>query len=153
MISWIDSGILSRFCNCTKLPKFIVYTGTMRVYSWLILFALIMACSKRSSEDKDREAPTLSVTTPTDNQVYSAGQTINITGSASDNKYIEQIHIVITNLVTGTEYLHVHIHPNGSAFNFAQAYTAQAGISYKIQVIVDDASSNSTAKSVNVTCN
>jgi Bacterial Ig domain len=119
----------------------------------LYLLFILAACSKGSGKDKDYDPPVLTLNTPTNNQVYTAGQNIMISGSASDNKYINQIHVVITNLATGTEYLHVHIHPNSSSFNFNQAYAAQAGITYKIDVIVDDASSNSTAKSVQVSCN
>jgi hypothetical protein len=117
------------------------------------LLVFLVACSKGSSNDKDYDAPVLTLNTPLNNQVYTAGQNIMIAGQASDNKFINQIHIVISNLATGAEYLHIHIHPGSSAFNFNQPYTAQAGISYKIDVIVDDASTNSTAKSVEVSCN
>jgi hypothetical protein len=117
------------------------------------LLFLLVACSKGSSNDKDYDAPALTLNTPLNNQVYTAGQNIIIAGQASDNKFINQIHIVISNLATGTEYLHIHIHPGSSAFNFNQSYTAQAGITYKIDIIVDDASTNSTAKSVEVSCN
>jgi hypothetical protein len=115
--------------------------------------SILFACSKDPAKDKDYDPPVLSLNTPTNNQVYTAGQNIMIAGSASDNKFINQIHVVITNLVTGAEYQHVHIHPNASSFGFSQSYTAQAGISYKIQVIVVDASSNSVAQSVEVSCN
>jgi hypothetical protein len=117
------------------------------------LLFMLLACSKGSGKDKDYDAPVLTLNTPVNNQVYTSGQNIMISGQATDNKFINQIHIVITNLATGTEYLHIHIHPNGSAINFNESYTAQAGISYKIEVIVDDASTNSTAKSVQVSCN
>jgi hypothetical protein len=60
---------------------------------------------------------------------------------------------VIINLATGTEYLHAHIHPNSNAFTFNQTYTAQAGINYKVEVIVDDPSANIAAKYVEVLCN
>lgn len=114
---------------------------------------LLAACSKSSAKDKDYEPPVLTLNTPADNQVYTSGQNIRIAGTATDNKFINQIHIVISNLATGTEYLHIHIHPNSNSYNFNQAYAAQGGISYKIEVIVDDASTNSTAKSVEVSCN
>jgi hypothetical protein len=110
-----------------------------------------VACSKGS--DKDNDAPVLTLNTPVNNQVYTSGQSIMISGQAADNKFINQIHVVITNLSTGTEYLHVHIHPNSSSFTFNQPYTPQAGIAYKIEVIADDASTNSTTKSVQVSCN
>jgi hypothetical protein len=116
-------------------------------------FFILIACSKNAAKDKDYDPPVLTLTTPANNQVYVSGQNIMVSGSASDNKFINQIHVVITNLATGVEYQHVHIHPNSNSFNFNQPYTAQSGITYKIDVIVDDASSNSTAKSVEVSCN
>jgi len=114
-------------------------------------FFILAACSKKA--DKDTDAPILTLNTPTNNQVYPSGQNIMISGSASDNRFINQIHVVITNPANGTEYLHVHIHPNSNSFTFNQPYTPQAGVNYKIEVIVDDPSSNSTTKSVQVSCN
>jgi hypothetical protein len=133
--------------------KFTVVHNSMKNSFLLPLLVLVIGCSKPSVKEKDYDPPALTLITPVDNQVFTNGQSIIISGSATDNKYIEQIHIVISNLVTGEEYLHVHIHPDGSSFTFNQAYTAQAGTSYKIQVIADDASANSAGKSVEVSCN
>jgi len=72
---------------------------------------------------------------------------------ATGNKHFEEIHIEITNPVTTEEYLNMHIQPTSNSFSFNQPYTARAGISYKIRVIADKASGNSTAKSVEVSCN
>ena len=120
-----------------------------------IIYVLVLlgACSKDPGETKDYDAPVLTLNTPTDNQVYTAGQNIMISGQVTDNKFIKEIHVVITNLGSGIEYLHVHIHPNASSFTYNQSYTAQAGIFYKIEVIADDGSLNSSAKSVQVFCN
>ena len=123
----------------------------MRKMLLLYPVLLFISCSKKP--DKDTDAPLLTLNTPANNQVYPSGQNIVVAGSASDNRFINQIHVVITNPTTGAEYLHVHIHPNSSSFNFNQPYTPQPGVSYKIEVIVDDASSNSTSKSVQVICN
>jgi hypothetical protein len=125
----------------------------MKKYFLSYLLLLLIGCSKSSDNDKDYDPPVLTLNTPVNNQVFTAGQNMIISGIASDNKFIDQVHIVITNLATGTEYLHIHIHPNGNSSNFSQSYAAQAGIAYKIQVIVDDGSTNSTAKSVEVSCN
>jgi hypothetical protein len=125
----------------------------MKRYFLPYLLLFLAACSKNSDKDKDYDAPVLVLNTPTNNQQFVAGQNMIVSGTATDNKFIDQVHIVITNFTTGTEYLHVHIHPNGNLSNFSQSFAVQAGIIYKIQVIVDDGSSNSTAASVNVSCN
>ena len=104
------------------------------------LLLILASCSKDPASQKDSDAPVITVNTPTNNQVYNSGQNIMITGQVTDNKFINQIHVVISNLGSGLEYLHVHIHPNSSSFTFSQSYTAQAGILYKIEVIADDGS-------------
>jgi hypothetical protein len=123
---------------------------------YFIFFFLItgfLSCSKDSTTDKDREAPVILLNRPVDAQSYSAGQPIVISGSVTDNKFIKEIHIEVTDLTTAAEYFHVHIHPDAATSSFNQAITAQAGISYKIRVIADDASSNSSIKQVTVTVN
>ncbi|MBL7742686.1 MAG: DUF4625 domain-containing protein [Chitinophagaceae bacterium] len=121
----------------------------------LLLYTVLffISCSKGSSGEKDREAPVVVLHTPVNNQVFTGGQNIMIAGTVTDNKYIKEIHIEITNLATAAEYLHVHIHPAASSFSFNQAFAIQAGISYKIRVIADDASSNSAVSSAEIICN
>jgi hypothetical protein len=119
---------------------------------WILLF-FTTACSKKNATDKDYDAPVIVLNTPVDNQVYAASQNIAINGTVTDNKYIQQLHIVISNLTTGEEYLHVHIHPASPTFTFNQSFTPTHGVSYKVQVIADDPSANTFGKSVEVSCN
>ena len=125
----------------------------MKTFTWSILLLFTAACSKGSGEDTDNEAPVVLVNTPTSNQVFNGTQSIMISGAATDNKYIKEVHIEITILVTAEQYLHVHIHPDSNNYTFNQSYNIEAGIAYKIRVVADDASSNSTAKSVEIACN
>jgi hypothetical protein len=125
----------------------------MKALIWSIPFLFLLSCSKKSGEDKDNEAPVVIINTPTSGQVFNGTQIIMITGAATDNKYIKEIHIEISNLATGQQYLHIHIHPDSNTYTFNQTYNIEAGVAYKIRVIVDDASTNSTAKSVDITCN
>lgn len=120
-----------------------------------IIFFLFCAasCSKTPEEEKDKQAPTIDLFRPADQEIFNGSQNLLITGAVSDNKYIKEIHLEITNLITAEEYLHVHIHPNAASFNFSQNFTLQKGISYKIRVVADDASSNSTVKKVEIACN
>jgi len=112
-----------------------------------------LSCTKNKSETADRESPVITLTSLSDEQVFTAPQTISITGSVSDNKYIREIHIEISDLDSGEEYLHVHIHPASAFYNYDQPYLLAAGTSYRIRVIADDASSNSSVRTVNVRCN
>jgi len=124
----------------------------MKIRFGAILLFFIVACSKGSGEDKDHDPPVLLLNTPVNGQVFTGTQNITITGAVTDNKYIKEIHIEVTNLVTGEQYLHVHIHPDSNRYTFNQTYNIEAGITYKIRVIADDGSANSTAKSAEISC-
>ena len=113
---------------------------------------LIISCSKKTN-DKDYEAPVVTLTSPANNQVFTAGEMINIQGTVTDNQYISQVHVEITDHNTGVEYLHIHIHPTSKTYAYNQAFTAQAGINYTIRVIADDPSANTFTKQVEVSCN
>ena len=131
----------------TKMSK------NMRKYLIILCTVLLFGCSKDSAGNDDREKPVVTILAPLDNQVYPGSQLIHLTGSVTDNRYIREIHLEISNLNTGTEYLHVHIHPAAAAYTYDQSYMLDAGTSYKIRVIADDAAFNSSVKQVNITCN
>lgn len=113
---------------------------------------LASSCSKKPGE-KDYEAPVVTLTSPVNNHVYPTGQTINIQGSVTDNQYISQVHIEITDLNSGAEYLHVHIHPGGKTYAYSQTFDVETGTSYKIKVIAEDPSANVSFKQAEVSCN
>lgn len=117
-----------------------------------ILVSVSLACSKSSTQDPDREAPVVTISSLSDEQVFTGPQTISIRGTVTDNRYIREIHIEISDSDTGTEYLHVHIHPATSSYNYDQPYLITAGKNYRIRVIGDDAQSNSSVRSVNIRC-
>lgn len=123
-----------------------------KLFIFSILFVSIAACSKKSGE-KDYDAPVISLSSPAGNQVFPAAQTINIQGTVTDNQYINQVHIEITNLITAAEYLHVHIHPAAKTYTYNQAFSLQAGTSYKIKVIAEDRSANISSEQLEVSCN
>lgn len=111
---------------------------------------LLISCSKKNEDDK--EAPVVTITSPTNNQTLPAGE-IHIKGTITDNAYINQVHIEISNLNTGVEYLHLHIHPTSKTYAFDQLFTVQSGINYKIRVISEDPSTNTSSGQIEVSCN
>ena len=118
----------------------------------LIAFALMgfIACSKNAG---DTEKPVINLTSPTANQQFTAGQTINITGSVSDNDAIHELHVIVTNKVTSTELLHYHDHIDAKTFNFNQSLVAAAGITYKIHVEANDHVGNTAIVEIEVNGN
>lgn len=117
------------------------------------LFIFLMSCNKNSSGDQDNVFPVVTIANPLQNQTFTSGQQINITGTISDNTYIAEVHIHITNNNTGALLMDVHQYPGGSSATFNQSITAVSGVVYKIQVIAKDRAVNETTSTVEVVCN
>ncbi len=113
---------------------------------------LFTACSKSSSE-KDNELPVVTITSPNNSQVFSAGETVHITGTLSDNQKITEVHVHISNTSTGTLLIDVHRNPGTATYTLNESFQAQAGINYKIQVIAKDNSANENRSTVEISSN
>lgn len=73
-----------------------------------------------------------------------------ISGTVSDNQYIAEIHIHITNLNTGQLMLDVHLYPAAAQASFSQAFTPQTGQRYRIQIIARDRSVNEGSQTLEI---
>ena len=131
--------------------KLLILSLLTMKYSLLfsVLSVLFLGCSKDEAEDT--EAPSIIITAPTNNQSLPAGE-IHVKGTVADNAYLNQVHVEVYD-GTGAEVEHVHIHPATKNYAFDQTFTAQAGKSYKIKVIAEDPSTNSSTQQVDITCN
>ena len=119
--------------------KFIFFSG---------LLLLLTACSKKNDQEKDLVKPVITILSPANGQVFTAGQSIPIYGTITDNQYIAEIHIHVNNNITGTLLMDVHQYPAAASANFSQSITANAGIEYRIQVIAKDKNVNETTATV-----
>ena len=122
----------------------------MKWFLFYCLLILTVACTKTSPRNNDRESPTVRVTQPLNNAVVSPNLPLTIAGTVSDNQYIAEIHIHITNLNTGQLLLDVHLYPASAQSSFSQAFTPQAGQRYRIQVIARDRSVNEGIETLEV---
>jgi hypothetical protein len=134
---------------------------TYFLYGLLILFCA--ACGKGGAVDElphvitdnDDTYPVLEITTPTTNQVFTSGSSINITGKVSDNS-LYQGTISIRNDVTGAivkeQYYEIHYIP---VYNFNISHTISVTTATDFTVIVkfEDHGHNQTIKAVQVTVN
>jgi len=126
----------------------------MKTLFFLLLVLITgISCSKGTAADKDTVSPVITINSPLTGQNFTPGQTIQISGSVTDDKYIAEIHIHVSNTNTGALLMDVHIYPTGSSATFDQPLTAVAGINYKIQLIAIDRAVNETVSSVEVSCN
>jgi Bacterial Ig domain len=123
------------------------------LFSGIALLLLVTGCSKNSADEKDTVPPVITITSPVNGQTFTNGQTINITGTIADDKYIAETHIHVTNNSTGNLLMDVHLYPASASASFNQTFTATAGINYKIQVIAKDRAVNEARASVEVSCN
>ena len=102
---------------------------------------------------KDNELPAVSITSPNNNQVFSAGEKVNITGTLSDNQKLTEVHVHISNNSTGTLLIDIHRYPMTSTYNLNESFQTQAGINYKIQVVAKDNSANENRSTIEITSN
>lgn len=118
----------------------------------LFLLTLLTACGKPAAE-KDKIFPVVSISSPANGQNFTPGQPIPITALVTDETYIAEVHIHVSNTNTGDLLMDVHEYPAGKTGNIQQSITAAAGVNYKIQVIAKDRAVNETNSTVLVSCN
>ncbi|MCG2614701.1 Ig-like domain-containing protein [Terrimonas sp. NA20] len=119
----------------------------------LILVIATMSCSKSSSTGNDDQPPVVIITAPTANQRFNAGQTVDITGTLTDNETLAELHVHISNRETGALLIDIHRYPSASSYEMKESFQAQAGILYRVQVIAKDNSANEGRASVEISTN
>jgi hypothetical protein len=118
------------------------------------LFAALFICIALSACKKsDDTAPVVTITAPTDGQSFTAGQTVHVIATISDNTEIHHVHCRVNNANTDQEILHFEDHIDQPTYNMDQTFTTQAGVTYKIEVEADDHSGNDTKKDISVSSN
>lgn len=123
------------------------------IFPLSIFLFWVAACSKNQKAGNDTVFPVITLNTPLNGQTFSPGQTIPVTGTITDNQYIAEVHIHISNNTTGALLMDVHLYPSSASTDFSQSINATAGVSYKIQVIARDRNVNETRAVVEVSCN
>ena len=113
------------------------------------LYLLLLAGCKKG----DNTAPTISITSPADNQSFPAGTTVHVKATITDNVEIHHVHLYVTNANTDAQLLHFEDHVDLGTYNLDQTFVTQAGISYKIDIQADDHSGNTGEAVVRVTSN
>ena len=119
----------------------------------IITAALLVSCSKSKESERDKVFPAITINTPVNGQSFTAGQSIPISGIITDNEYIAEVHIHVSNNNTGALLMDVHIYPGSNSTSFNESITASNGINYKIQVIAKDRAVNESRSVVEVSCN
>jgi len=119
---------------------------------FLLVVISLVGCSKDNKEP-DRELPVIAITSPSNNEVFIAGETVNITGNLSDNQQLTEVHVHISNNATGALLIDIHRNPGTTTYRLNESFQPQAGINYKIQVMAKDNSANENRAAVEITSN
>ena len=126
----------------------------MKNYVAFLLIFVFLGCSKDEDNTvQDNEAPVIFINSPNNNQVFNAGARVLITGSVTDNKQVEELHIHVSNVFTGALLIDIHRAPETSSYSLNESFQAQSGIDYKIEVIAKDNSANENRATVEITTN
>lgn len=143
-----------------------VYTLIISV----LLSGLMVACAKSGSNtddggggggphiitDNDTTRPVLTVITPSNNQVYTSGSSVSVSGTITDDMGLYRGYVRITNDVTGEvvkEQLY-EIHGILSYnFNVAAAVTVTAATDFTVTVFYEDHGLNGVNRTLKVKVN
>ncbi len=138
-----EKNHVRRFCNFMRMKTILIL---------IFLLFMIAGCGKTATE-QDKIYPVVTISSPASGQVFTAGQSIPITASITDETYIAEVHVHVSNTNTGELLMDVHNYPAGKTGTISQSITAAAGVHYKIQVIAKDRAVNETNSTVLVSCN
>ena len=115
--------------------------------------ALLFGCKKESGPDPDTTAPVVTITSPTDNQVFEGASTVNIDATITDNMNLEEIHLEILNKATNTLYTHEHFAPDGPSYHLTSSFQIPSQTSFEITIEGVDKSGNHEESSVTISAN
>ena len=118
-----------------------------KIFRVLGIAALFLGCTKSAV---DNQNPVITLSSPTNNQVFTAGQIVTVTALITDNDDVNQVHLYVNNKANNAEILHFEDHTDTKAYNLSKNFTAQTGITYKIEVDADDHSGNQAKVAIEV---
>lgn len=125
----------------------------IKLFLTVILIITGFSCSKNNNRETDRVLPVVIISAPLNNQVFTAGQLVAITGTLSDNQQLAEVHVHISDNTTGTLLVDIHRYPLSATYTLNESFSVQSGIEYKIQVIAKDNAANENRATLLVTAN
>ncbi len=141
----------------------------IRPLSYLLILLILVSCSKGGDAGTDNNsggphvfnpqdltAPVINVNTPVDNQVFSSGNTLLVSGRVTDDLGIYRGSIRIINDANGIEVKQqaYEIHgPKTYDFNLSYVTSVLVVTDYTIVVFFEDHGYNGTTKTVKVKVN
>jgi hypothetical protein len=120
----------------------------------LCLF-LLGACQRHDQGWENEAYPIILPGTPTNNQVFSAGETANIVANIYDNQGgLVKVNVHIYNNVTGQLLTDIQRTPNDGKYYFLdESLQVQAGTQYKIEIVAINKDSRQAKETVLISAN
>jgi hypothetical protein len=112
----------------------------------LFISAALLVCCKKS----DNHSPTITITSPSDNQSFTAGQKVHVTANVTDNSEIHMVHLRVDNLTTNQEFIHIEEHVDVASYNFDTSFIVSAATNYKIEVEATNHTNGDAIKDISV---
>ena len=123
-------------------------------YKNSILFKGIISCLLISAftqcNKSDSHAPSITITSPQNNQVFTTGQTVHILAEISDSSKINTVHLRVTNLTTGEEFIHIEQMAGVTNYTFDQTFVTSEGTGYTIEVEANNYKGNDALVDINI---
>ena len=116
--------------------------------SLFVFSALLVSCKK-----SDNHSPTITITSPADNQSFTAGQKVRITANVTDNSEIHMVHLRVDNLTTNQEFIHIEEHVDVASYNFDTSFVTSAASNYKIEVEATNHTNGDAIKDITIKSN
>jgi hypothetical protein len=110
----------------------------------LLVFCLT-ACKKT-----DTTAPVITLLSPADNELFTAGTLVHVQAKIRDNNAIHMVHVMVHNAATGAEVLHFEEHIDASSYDVNETFTVASGITYAIEVEAIDHAENEAKVEISV---
>ena len=117
----------------------------MKLFCMALGLFLLTSCKKDGGSK-----PIVTITSPTSQQTFTPGETVNITAKLEDDGDLHSIMLMVTNKNGGTNIMHFEEHKDVKTYDLSQSFTAQAGGIYLIEVSGEDHGGNKTTSKVQV---
>src|SRR5689334_1494072 len=103
---------ITTFVN-RNIPSYFIVSNMKKSLLPLLAALFFVGCS---SDGVDDEKPVITITSPTNSQTFTAGQTVNVVAAISDNDELHMIHLHVINLATGDHAVLFEEHPDAKTY-------------------------------------
>lgn len=114
---------------------------------YILLLLFVYSCGK-----KDEVAPVISISSPTENQVFPPGQIVTIRATITDNDGVHMVHVIAVDN-TGGHWVHSEDHVDGKTYEVTKTFITNPGSTYTITIDAEDHDENIATKMVTVSSN